>query len=944
MKWKLVLVLLSLSAGFLWAEFEDIPLTRDLHSDGNYHDIADYLHNHPEQPTVVQERYRSSHSPLDNESILVVVQGDLYPQISESIDTYIDDLEDEGNSVYLLQFSGTSALDLRYQLMYYYQIEAITGAVLVGDLPVAVFELFEDFNNNGIWDPDENWVDFPCDLFYSDVDGNWEDTDANGYYDVHDGDMHPELFIGRIKAENLPLLGQSEASLLNAYFWRTHLYHRGLINFPSRALGYIDDDWAPWGPEFQAALQLLYDDVDLIHDENETRADDYRDVQLHQGYEFIQVHVHSGPDAHYFYENNGNDYNLVTNTEIASIMPDALFYNLFCCSNSRFTTANNMGGLYVYGNESCFATIGSTKTGSMLRFEDFYQPLGAGENLGNALRLWWEQNVDASGDWMWERSWFYGMVIQGDPTLRLQAYNDVVACVPAEFTTIQAAIDVAEDGDVVLVEPGTYHENIDFLGKDITVTSRYFITHDPSYIGQTIIDGNQAGSVVTCASGESDQAVLSGFSLINGSALSTGGCGGGVYVANASPRLEHLFVNENQAQRGGGIYLDGCDVIRMTGVDVANNNASDMGAGFFAHGCNDLEVFDSVFQDNASAGNGGNVYLEDTSIDFSFSTLLAGNAFSYGGALYCDASDVNFEHCELSENNASSGAAIHGENSTVSLNSCRIVGNGSETGAIACGSTVLTRFTNCLITDNAVFEGFALTAPAVVIHSVFYNNTAQSPVNPLFSGVDVMINSIAWNNAQPLFGPDAMVQYCCVEGGWAGTGNIASDPQFLLPGFDLFSLRDSSVCIGAGIDAVTINGEPYAAPTHDMQGNPRPFPLGSMPDMGVIEHALGAPLVSAEELEAHPPRGFVCNSPNPFNPSTTIRFSIATHASDVVSVDIYNSKGQKVQELVTQMEAGLGSVHWDGDDATGKPVSSGVYFCRIQADTTTLTHKMVMMK
>jgi flagellar hook assembly protein FlgD len=102
--------------------------------------------------------------------------------------------------------------------------------------------------------------------------------------------------------------------------------------------------------------------------------------------------------------------------------------------------------------------------------------------------------------------------------------------------------------------------------------------------------------------------------------------------------------------------------------------------------------------------------------------------------------------------------------------------------------------------------------------------------------------------------------------------------------------------------------------------------------------------VSAEELEAHPPRGFVCNSPNPFNPSTTIRFSIATQASDVVSVDIYNSKGQKVQELVTQMEAGLGSVHWDGDDATGKPVSSGVYFCRIQADTTTLTHKMVMMK
>jgi flagellar hook assembly protein FlgD len=65
---------------------------------------------------------------------------------------------------------------------------------------------------------------------------------------------------------------------------------------------------------------------------------------------------------------------------------------------------------------------------------------------------------------------------------------------------------------------------------------------------------------------------------------------------------------------------------------------------------------------------------------------------------------------------------------------------------------------------------------------------------------------------------------------------------------------------------------------------------------------------------------------------------------DEVTVAIYNIKGQMVQKMQTSTTSGLGSVHWDGDDATGKPVASGVYFCRIQAGTTILKHKMVMMK
>jgi len=82
--------------------------------------------------------------------------------------------------------------------------------------------------------------------------------------------------------------------------------------------------------------------------------------------------------------------------------------------------------------------------------------------------------------------------------------------VPADQSTIQAGIDAAFDGDLVLVSPGTYLENIDFLGKGITVQSE-------QGDDLTVIDGNQNGSVVSFANGEPEDAVLDGFTIINGS-------------------------------------------------------------------------------------------------------------------------------------------------------------------------------------------------------------------------------------------------------------------------------------------------------------------------------------------------------------------------------------------------------------------------------------------
>jgi len=87
----------------------------------------------------------------------------------------------------------------------------------------------------------------------------------------------------------------------------------------------------------------------------------------------------------------------------------------------------------------------------------------------------------------------------------------------------------------------------------------------------------------------------------------------------------------------------------------------------------------------------------------------------------------------------------------------------------------------------------------------------------------------------------------------------------------------------------------------------------------------------------------LANYPNPFNPSTTILFDVAR--SGHVSLDIYNTKGQKVICLVDENKpAGSHIVHWNGVDSAGHSVASGIYFYRMTTDGYSSTKKMVLMK
>jgi hypothetical protein len=85
------------------------------------------------------------------------------------------------------------------------------------------------------------------------------------------------------------------------------------------------------------------------------------------------------------------------------------------------------------------------------------------------------------------------------------------------------------------------------------------------------------------------------------------------------------------------------------------------------------------------------------------------------------------------------------------------------------------------------------------------------------------------------------------------------------------------------------------------------------------------------------------NSPNPFNPITTIRFSAPR--GDRVRVDVYDVRGKLIVSLFDGAAPdGAQEVQWNGRDAGGAAVGSGVYFCRLQSGTRILTRKMMLLK
>jgi len=200
--------------------------------------------------------------------------------------------------------------------------------------------------------------------------------------------------------------------------------------------------------------------------------------------------------------------------------------------------------------------------------------------------------------------------------------------IPGDYQNIQDGINAANNGDLVLVDEGTYVENIFFHGKKITVASQYYVDGEESHIEKTIIDGSSGSgdyqSVVHFNSGEDTTSVLMGFTLINGSGYQNR-MGGGILVVESGAKIV-----SNR--------IIGCKLVAW----------QSKGAGIFAADFDDNANYFIIIEDNLIYGDsaysvendgafGGGIYIRTMNARIKGNTitkcLTNGDVFCVGGGI-----------------------------------------------------------------------------------------------------------------------------------------------------------------------------------------------------------------------------------------------------------------------------------------------------------------------
>jgi parallel beta-helix repeat protein len=371
--------------------------------------------------------------------------------------------------------------------------------------------------------------------------------------------------------------------------------------------------------------------------------------------------------------------------------------------------------------------------------------------------------------------------------------------VPANQPTIQAAINAANNGDTVLVAPGTYTENVNFNGKAITVTS----SGGPS---TTIIDGGAQGSVVTFGSAETTSSQLSGFTIRNG--LQNGLAGGGISITGASPTITGNIITGNHAAIGIGVYVNGGSPVitnnTITGNDQTGaGDGGQGGGGILVSGNSSTpgnpQIVGNTITNNSVAfgGNGGGISITYFSSPLVQANLIEGNT-SYNGGGGVSVQSINSP--VVVENVIANNSSLGG-------------GSGGGLWVWPGGTTQI--FTNNTITSNTAFNNTS----GIYVTGTGQNATFTNNIIVAASGQDAVTCNSTYSSISPVFSYND--SYSVSGQAWVGIcdstshpGNISVDPLFVNSATN-FHLQSESPVIDVG------NNSAPNLPTTDFDGNTR---------------------------------------------------------------------------------------------------------------------------
>ncbi|MDA7578747.1 DUF1566 domain-containing protein, partial [Flavobacteriales bacterium] len=197
---------------------------------------------------------------------------------------------------------------------------------------------------------------------------------------------------------------------------------------------------------------------------------------------------------------------------------------------------------------------------------------------------------------------------------------------------IQNVVDLANNGDTVIIAPGTYVENVNIVDKSIHIASMYLTTGDSSYISSTIIDGNNTGSAIwihesTNQGQNSTQDVnVTGLKLINGSDGGSNDDGGGLSVKWCnSVIIDRLDISSSSGTYGGGISLAYTALAKISNSHIYNNSSNDWAGGIncAGHGqlVGKLEITNTLINDNTGGNSGGGIVTDSDTLIIANSTV-----------------------------------------------------------------------------------------------------------------------------------------------------------------------------------------------------------------------------------------------------------------------------------------------------------------------------------
>ncbi|UCG50244.1 MAG: right-handed parallel beta-helix repeat-containing protein, partial [Phycisphaerales bacterium] len=429
--------------------------------------------------------------------------------------------------------------------------------------------------------------------------------------------------------------------------------------------------------------------------------------------------------------------------------------------------------------------------------------------------------------------------------------------VPDGYATIQEGIDACAEGDVVIVAPGRYVENINFGGRGIILRSK-----DPSdadVVSDTIVDGGRSGSVVTFDSGEGSSCVLDGFTITGGQ----GEYGGGIYCADSSPTITNCVIVDNTTNRwteGGGIYCTGSSPT-IEDCTISDNWPTGNGGGVCCYWDSNPSIINCRIANNRITGSqrGGGIFCS-RSAPTVVGCVISGNT-------YCGITggEPTVRDCVIRNNGGGGGVMSAGG----LITGCTIEGN-TDHGLWECSGAIV----NCVISNNQGYEdgagvarctgpidncliignmaatasggGIDITASSSAItNCIITGNWASrrgGGIYGWFGSNATVRNCIVWNNRLAderemneivlVYDPGRpctlTVSYSDVEGGLAGTrveegseliwgpGNIEADPLFVDPAWGDYHLPVYSPCTDAGDPDFV--AEPGAT---DIEGEPR---------------------------------------------------------------------------------------------------------------------------